>query len=109
MRRFFFNVPAADEVYTLSLHDALPIYGVGGRRGSAAGDNGRRLGTAVLGELGEGFMRARQEGLVIGVGEKWADLKGRLRKRRKPARLREGVISDRALTGPAEVDGNGIA
>src|SRR5438067_10501846 len=25
---FFFNVPATTEIYTLSLHDALPIFGV---------------------------------------------------------------------------------
>src|SRR5437773_5842217 len=30
---FFFNAPAATEIYTLSLHDALPIYG--GRRDAA--------------------------------------------------------------------------
>src|SRR5438270_2582433 len=28
---FFFNDPAAAEIYTLSLHDALPISGTGGR------------------------------------------------------------------------------
>src|SRR5438105_14968152 len=26
---FFFNAPAPTEIYTLSLHDALPIYAVG--------------------------------------------------------------------------------
>src|SRR5438132_6153871 len=26
---FFFNVPATTEIYTLSLHDALPIFGIG--------------------------------------------------------------------------------
>src|SRR5436309_10504320 len=29
---FFFNDPATTEIYTLSLHDALPISGVRGRR-----------------------------------------------------------------------------
>src|SRR5258705_9036299 len=28
---FFFNDTATTEIYTLSLHDALPIYGVNGR------------------------------------------------------------------------------
>src|SRR5256885_7117681 len=28
---FFFNDTATTEIYTLSLHDALPIYGVGAR------------------------------------------------------------------------------
>src|SRR5438477_4648903 len=26
VRTFFFNLPATSEIYTLSLHDALPIY-----------------------------------------------------------------------------------
>src|SRR3712207_8095987 len=30
---FFFNDPATPEIYTLSLHDALPIYVVGGDLG----------------------------------------------------------------------------
>src|SRR5258708_19207949 len=30
---FFFNDTATTEIYTLSLHDALPIYGPGDRRG----------------------------------------------------------------------------
>src|SRR5688572_32582108 len=29
---FFFNETATTEIYTLSLHDALPIYGIGVRR-----------------------------------------------------------------------------
>src|SRR5256885_12040624 len=29
---FFFNDTATTEIYTLSLHDALPIWGAGGRR-----------------------------------------------------------------------------
>src|SRR5688572_33058307 len=43
---FFFNDPATTEIYTLSLHDALPIYGRGPRRvGRARG--GRRGGGAA--------------------------------------------------------------
>src|SRR5438105_9846805 len=30
---FFFNDPSTTEIYTLSLHDALPIYEPGGRAG----------------------------------------------------------------------------
>src|SRR5438874_12094832 len=43
---FFFNDPATAEIYTLSLHDALPISARDGpRAGPAAGDRGgdRRL------------------------------------------------------------------
>src|SRR3712207_7629845 len=32
MMFFFFNDTATTEIYTLSLHDALPIYGAGARR-----------------------------------------------------------------------------
>src|SRR5690554_7867953 len=34
---FFFNDPATTEIYTLSLHDALPISGCGGRCPAAGG------------------------------------------------------------------------
>src|SRR5438132_13584675 len=37
---FFFNDPTTTEIYTLSLHDALPIYG---RRGGALSPPGRLL------------------------------------------------------------------
>src|SRR5438034_10434399 len=45
---FFFNAPATTEIYTLSLHDALPIYGAGdiGRpRDFAAYPNTARCGS----------------------------------------------------------------
>src|SRR5437899_6365784 len=35
---FFFNDPATTEIYTLSLHDALPILDVYGNQGIAVGD-----------------------------------------------------------------------
>src|SRR5437762_14311312 len=37
---FFFNATATTEIYTLSLHDALPIFGTGGR---TAARMGRRI------------------------------------------------------------------
>src|SRR5690349_23891712 len=48
---FFFNAPATTEIYTLSLHDALPIYQVtrpltallSGRFGRAGAGGGRSL------------------------------------------------------------------
>src|SRR3712207_7116899 len=41
--RFFFNDTATTEIYTLSLHDALPIYGPGraGVRAARLGHRGR--------------------------------------------------------------------
>src|SRR3712207_7202221 len=49
---FFFNDPATTEIYTLSLHDALPICGVdAGRAGADDGHpqpRGRGRGTGVI-------------------------------------------------------------
>ncbi len=73
-------------------------------------DGKKSLETKNLEELGEGFMRARQEGQVIGVGEKLRDLRGRMRKRRnrreEPGTVRLGSVG---TAGPVEVDGNGVA
>src|SRR5204863_9787331 len=44
LRLFFFNSPATTEIYTLSLHDALPIWP---RRTSAASSTGVRTSAAV--------------------------------------------------------------
>src|SRR2546422_5560332 len=38
---FFFNDTATTEIYTLSLHDALPICRAGGARGGRCGGAGR--------------------------------------------------------------------
>ncbi|KAK3906202.1 major facilitator superfamily domain-containing protein [Staphylotrichum tortipilum] len=76
-----------------------------------ADGRGRRLETRNLEELGEGFVRAsREEGQVIGVGNKIADLRGRVRERRR-RRREDGTRMaplERVGTGPVEVDGNGI-
>ncbi|AEO65748.1 uncharacterized protein THITE_161754 [Thermothielavioides terrestris NRRL 8126] len=63
----------------------------------------RRLETKNLEELGEGHMRARLEGQVITMRDKWDDLKERIRRRR---RLTGGGDQP---PGPAEVDGQGVA
>src|SRR3712207_8527692 len=42
---FFFNDTATTEIYTLSLHDALPIYG----RRRASGDGSARCSRLVIG------------------------------------------------------------
>src|SRR5689334_24418749 len=39
---FFFNDTATTEIYTLSLHDALPICGAGGERGGHLGAGQQR-------------------------------------------------------------------
>src|SRR2546430_7882045 len=41
---FFFNDTATTEIYTLSLHDALPISSPGGDRAGPGGQRGRRRG-----------------------------------------------------------------
>src|SRR6185369_18080196 len=38
---FFFNDTATTEIYTLSLHDALPIYDIGSRRRGMASTSNR--------------------------------------------------------------------
>src|SRR2546427_9604030 len=57
---FFFNDTATTEIYTLSLHDALPIYRreVGDRRHSRRGRE-LRQGCAVGGGYGAGGRAAR--------------------------------------------------
>src|SRR3712207_7220152 len=46
---FFFNDTATTEIYTLSLHDALPIWRAAGRARSAVQDHG---GVGGLGDAG---------------------------------------------------------
>src|SRR5689334_23915697 len=48
---FFFNDTATTEIYTLSLHDALPICGCTGRRAVPAGER-------PLGDVGDLAVRA---------------------------------------------------
>src|SRR5438270_13204218 len=49
---FFFNAPPTTEIYTLSLHDALPIWPGHRRHGSAGQDQRRRLRPARHGATG---------------------------------------------------------
>src|SRR2546430_11985803 len=57
---FFFNDTATTEIYTLSLHDALPICGVGG---GGLGDGGRLLRRQLACPLGGGGGGQRLEPL----------------------------------------------
>src|SRR5204863_8747025 len=50
---FFFNDPATTDIYTLSLHDALPIFTIGLGAGGVSG--GRRGGVGVGGDVGFGI------------------------------------------------------
>src|SRR3712207_8531568 len=45
MSQFFFNDTASTEIYTLSLHDALPISNI--PRGVLASEHGRRVAAGV--------------------------------------------------------------
>src|SRR5205809_5888966 len=63
---FFFNVPATTEIYTLSLHDALPIYhaAAGSRCRAPAppqGDARRRRWPAAPGRPPAGGVRRSEE------------------------------------------------
>src|SRR5690625_7554505 len=78
---FFFNDPAITEIYTLSLHDALPISqrsGAGGGGGPGPGAGGGQRGGA-----------AGSRGGPAGRGDPRPDAIGRHRPGRHPARLRD--------------------
>src|SRR3712207_8181426 len=47
---FFFNDTATTEIYTLSLHDALPISQDHGRSGAVRGEPGGHLKTVYVGK-----------------------------------------------------------
>lgn len=79
------------------------MYDDGGDDGSDGGGK-KRLETKNLEELGEGYMRARQEGQLITVREKWADL--RVRVGDKMRRRARGGGRSRGYDGP---DTNGAA
>ncbi|KAK4144657.1 putative inorganic phosphate transporter [Dichotomopilus funicola] len=64
--------------------------GFTGRSSSAGRGNGKYLETRNLEELGEGYVRACQEGQVIGLRAKWEDLRGRVRDRRNELTRRMG-------------------
>src|SRR2546422_9454691 len=53
-RSFFFNDTATTEIYTLSLHDALPISSAAGRSRSPAGGNRDRPGSRPGAPAGAG-------------------------------------------------------
>src|SRR5688572_31540465 len=55
---FFFNDPATTEIYTLSLHDALPIYGI---RRQAPVPGARRHAALRPGKAGGGQGDSRSE------------------------------------------------
>src|SRR3712207_7654863 len=68
---FFFNDTATTEIYTLSLHDALPIWVLGLGEGGAHGDDGGvagggegRVGQAP--ELGEAAVAEDDLAVVVG-------------------------------------------
>src|SRR3712207_9071175 len=61
---FFFNDTATTEIYTLSLHDALPILG-GGERDAGIADRGAERGAAA-GDVG--VVRHRERAADAGSG-----------------------------------------
>src|SRR5438067_5048268 len=91
---FFFNDPATTEIYTLSLHDALPISG-GAGRGDPDLDRGRRrervLPSRGLSALPVLHHRARRSEEHTSELQSRFDLVCRLlleKKKRKNTRLR---------------------
>src|SRR5438034_11578489 len=75
---FFFNAPATTEIYTLSLHDALPIWWEAGGVGVGVETWGPlpmdlRV-PPVLDELGENLLRACPAGGVLRSEEHTSEL-----------------------------------
>ncbi|KAK3299084.1 major facilitator superfamily domain-containing protein [Chaetomium fimeti] len=92
---------------------------------ASGGDGGgkKRLETRTLEELGEGYVRACQEGQAIGVREKWGLLRDQLRNRRAAGKRDRTGMEQMGRGGtppmvvgegmgrpaaPVEVDGRGI-
>src|SRR3712207_6856946 len=71
---FFFNDTATTEIYTLSLHDALPIFGEGGPDGRRVLGEGDLDQPGVL-ELQQPHEGADLDGLLHQRGEQEADRK----------------------------------
>src|SRR3712207_8618733 len=68
MLYFFFNDTATTEIYTLSLHDALPILaGRAAHPGRAGGRERARAGLAGRGGRGVGPVRGGRAGAGAGV------------------------------------------
>src|SRR2546429_7166892 len=67
---FFFNDTATTEIYTLSLHDALPIYAL--RRAGAGRDHRPRIR-----QVHEGHARTQSAAPAAGVDLRAAPLEGR--------------------------------
>src|SRR2546426_9290915 len=65
---FFFNDTATTEIYTLSLHDALPICSVRGRRLEHAGANRRRQPELEYSSAGHRRRFAAHQRLARGAG-----------------------------------------
>ena len=106
----FATFMALGAVYSWAyLPDVQRVVYDGGSNGNGGElDGKKRLETRNLEELGEGYIRACQEGQVIGVREKWADVKGRLRNRKRIT-SREGGVGNGREDIPAVVQARGRA
>src|SRR3989454_12593554 len=74
---FFFNDTATTEIYTLSLHDALPIYPRPARRRLAARSHPLRRRATDRIPLGPGDRPARRRVVVQPLGDRVAPRRGR--------------------------------
>src|SRR2546422_8555277 len=100
---FFFNDTATTEIYTLSLHDALPIYRLIGLRRVADGGPNRHSGR------GPGYRGRGDIGAPVRSEEHTSELQSRLhlvcrllleKKKSEPARERLGRASGGACAEP---------
>src|ERR1043165_2933786 len=100
---FFFNDTATTEIYTLSLHDALPIWHVGGQRMEvqfdAARRPGRQIDLQILVRNGAGVQSPGREAPVPGTQERVALdplVRGAQDRIVAPASTRQAARGDRA-------------
>src|SRR5687767_15651316 len=75
---FFFNDPATTEIYTLSLHDALPIYGQCGQEVTRGQEADEVVGAAHDGKEADAAVDEEPRGLTDGglgeIGEHTSEL-----------------------------------
>src|SRR5206468_8028123 len=81
---FFFNIPATPEIYTLSLHDALPICELHATSSEVVINNRQRCGTEADGCVAGGIGETEADGFIELSGGVVGDLhiKGRVRDRK---------------------------
>src|SRR5215467_1306826 len=102
---FFFNDTATTEIYTLSLHDALPIPHLPGAQATFLNSISCTSGfacTAVAGVVSA-------SGRLVTMAERWNGTRWRIQPTPNPAGTRGAELSGVACTGPSACTAVGAA